>query len=144
MSFTSALSQASFHNNWTIAWQKKVLHLLTCVIYFHTFPGTSCAVKVYQTLFSLYAKSAWQKKKCQVPRFPHIPHPCSLNQGKGQTAVFCVEHYFEPNSISPYHAAAGLSGRGNSGRCLMVFQSYVTNEIWLLFHFLVSMRFCPF
>ena len=76
MSFTSALSQASFHNNWTIAWQKKVLHLLTCVIYFHTFPGTSCAVKVYQTLFSLYAKSAWQKKKCLGTRFPgsHIFH----------------------------------------------------------------------
>ena len=34
--------------------------------------------KVYQTLFSLYAKKAWQKKVPgnQVPRFPHIPHPC--------------------------------------------------------------------
>ena len=32
--------------------------------------------KVYQTLFSLYTKSAWQKKKCLGTRFPgsHIFH----------------------------------------------------------------------
>ena len=93
MSFTSALFQASFHNNWTIAWQKKVLHLLTfsgtlqlfiksawqkmCYLLPHFSRLPVLLNKVYRTLFSLYAKSAWQKKVPgnQVPRFPHIPHP---------------------------------------------------------------------
>ena len=52
MSFTLALSQASFHNNWTIAWQKKVLHLLT-------FSGT----------LQLFIKSAWQKMCYLLPHF---------------------------------------------------------------------------
>ena len=52
MSFTLALSQASFHNNWTIAWQKKVLHLLT-------FSGT----------LQLFIKSAWQKMCSLLPHF---------------------------------------------------------------------------
>ena len=37
--------------------------------------------------------------------------------------------------LTSHHAASGLSGRGNSGRCLMVFQSYVTMKFDCCFNF---------
>ena len=111
MSFTSALSQASFHNNWTIAWQKKVLHLLTfsgtlqlfiksawqkmCYLLPHFSRLPVLLNKVYRTLFSLYAKNAWQKKSAWEPSSPVPAYSTPLAQFALCSALHCppVQNY---------------------------------------------------